>query len=167
VLKTPMIFVTHDQAEALSMADRIVVLSEGRVLQTGTPREIYEQPTSPTVALQLGQPAINLLPVRRADGQWISRDGTPVMAAAGESRAVPDQALLGIRPENIAPYGGTHEGITKIVEYMGPTTTLLVHWAGADIHIVSPRQGAVRPGDKVRPRIDAARAVFFSPGQGE
>src|SRR5438045_5861717 len=69
-LKTPMVFVTHDQAEALSMADRIVVLSAGRILQTGTPREIYERPTSPVVALQLGQPAINLLPVRREGGPW-------------------------------------------------------------------------------------------------
>ncbi len=78
-LKTPMIFVTHDQVEALSMADRIVVLSAGRILQTGTPREIYERPRSPVVARQLGQPAINLLPVRRGGGQWISSgaDGSP------------------------------------------------------------------------------------------
>ena len=53
-LRTPMIFVTHDQVEALSMADRIVVLSEGRVLQTGTPEEIYRRPVSPAVARQLG-----------------------------------------------------------------------------------------------------------------
>src|SRR3954467_3442407 len=61
-LKTPMIFVTHDKAEAMSMADRIVVLSEGRILQTGTPEQIYRQPVSPEVAKQLGQPAINLIP---------------------------------------------------------------------------------------------------------
>ena len=80
-LKTPMVFVTHDQAEALSMADRIVVLSEGRILQTGAPREIYERPASPVVALQLGQPAINLVPVRREGGQWRAADGTPLSCA--------------------------------------------------------------------------------------
>src|SRR5204863_1902750 len=91
-LKTPMVFVTHDQAEALSMADRIVVLSEGRILQTGVPREIYERPATPVVALQLGQPAINLLPVRREGGQWRAVDGTPLMRAEGSG---PDERLLG------------------------------------------------------------------------
>ena len=95
-LGTPMVFVTHDQAEALSMADRIVVLSEGRILQTGHPAEIYERPVSPVVALQLGQPAINLLPVRREGGQWRAADGTPLLRA---DAAGPGERLLGIRPE--------------------------------------------------------------------
>ena len=64
-LKTPMIFVTHDQAEAMSMADRIVVLSQGRILQVGTPEEIYRKPVSSEVAQQLGQPAINLVPAEK------------------------------------------------------------------------------------------------------
>jgi multiple sugar transport system ATP-binding protein len=174
-LKTPMVFVTHDQAEALSMADRIVVLSEGRVLQTGTPRQIYERPVSPVVALQLGQPAINLLPVRRVDGSWVTADGTFLMPA---EPAGPAQRLLGIRPEDIAPErdgaaagldtGRASEAVVKIVEYIGPTTTLLCEWAGAHVHIVIPRRGTIRPGDRIRPRINAARAVLFdlppSPG---
>jgi multiple sugar transport system ATP-binding protein len=159
-LKTPMIFVTHDQAEALSMADRIVVLSQGRVLQVGTPREIYERPVSPVVALQIGQPAINLLRVRREGRQWLAADGTPLLAAedAGSSERV-----LGVRPEHIAldGDGATSVGTVRVVEYIGPTTTLLVDWAGAHVHIVVPRRATVRPGDRVQPRIDAARAVLF------
>jgi len=167
-LRTPMVFVTHDQAEALSMADRIVVLSEGRILQTGTPREIYERPVSPIVALQLGQPAINLLRVRRAGGHWVTADGTPLMPALPTG---PGERLLGIRPEDItpdtaAPAGapgdaGEPSGVVKIVEYIGPTTTLLCEWAGARVHIMIPRRGQLRPGDRIRPRIDAARAVLF------
>ena len=65
-LKTPMVFVTHDQAEALSMADRIVVLSEGRSCKPGRRVKSTSGRASPVVALQLGQPAINLLPVKRA-----------------------------------------------------------------------------------------------------
>lgn len=159
-LKTPMIFVTHDQAEALSMADRIVVLSEGRVLQTGTPREIYERPVSPVVALQLGQPAINLLRVRRQGREWRTADGTPLMTAdsAGAS-----ERILGIRPEDVELDGGDalFEGVVRIVEYIGPTTTLLVDWAGTHVHIVVPRRATVRPGDRVHPRIHSARAVLF------
>jgi multiple sugar transport system ATP-binding protein len=159
-LEIPMIFVTHDQAEALSMADRIVVLSEGRVLQTGTPREIYERPASPVVARQLGQPAINLLRVRREGRRWLGADGTPLLAAED---AISGDRLLGIRPEHITLDGGGEapEGRVRIVEYIGPTTTLLVDWAGAEVHIVVPRRATLRPGDSVRPRIDAARAVLF------
>ena len=159
-LKTPMVFVTHDQAEALSMADRIVVLSEGRILQTGVPREIYERPASPVVALQLGQPAINLLPVRRDGGQWRAADGTPILRAEG---AGPSQRLLGIRPEHVALLGGeaSSEGIVRVVEYTGPTTTLVVDWLGSRVHIVVPRRANVRPGDRVHPRIEAPHAVLF------
>jgi multiple sugar transport system ATP-binding protein len=159
-LKTPMVFVTHDQAEALSMADRIVVLSEGRILQTGVPREIYERPASPVVALQLGQPAINLLPVRRDGGQWRAADGTPILRADG---AGPSKRLLGIRPEHVALLGGeaSSEGIVRVVEYTGPTTTLVVDWLGSRVHIVVARRANVRPGDRVHPRIEALHAVLF------
>ena len=159
-LKTPMVFVTHDQAEALSMADRIVVLSEGRILQTGAPREIYERPVSPVVALQLGQPAINLLPVRREGGQWRAADGTPLMRAEPSGA---DERLLGVRPEDVALLGGeaASEAVVRVVEQTGPTTTLLVDWLGSRVHIVVPRRAAVRPGDRLHPRIDPARAVLF------
>jgi multiple sugar transport system ATP-binding protein len=159
-LETPMVFVTHDQAEALSMADRIVVLSEGRILQTGAPREIYERPVSPVVALQLGQPAINLLRVRRERGQWLGSDGKPLAPA---NEAGPAERLLGIRPEHITLDGGdaASEGVVRVVEYIGPTTTLLIDWAGDHVHVVVPLRASLRPGDRVRPRIDAARAVLF------
>ena len=77
-LGTPMIFVTHDQAEALSMGDRIVVLSGGRVLQTGTPEEIYRRPVSPTVARQVGQPRINVISVTERDGMYMTTGGRAV-----------------------------------------------------------------------------------------
>jgi multiple sugar transport system ATP-binding protein len=160
-LGTPMVFVTHDQAEALSMADRVVVLSEGKILQTGVPREIYERPVSPVVALQLGQPAINLLKAHRVDNEWRAADDTPLMRAEG---ADPNEALLGIRPEDIVlrPGGeGASEGVVRIVEYIGPTTTLLVEWAGTRVHVVVPRRAAFNPGDRVCPNINAARAVLF------
>ena len=159
-LGIPMLFVTHDQSEALSMADRIVVLAEGRVLQSGPPQQIYERPVSPTVALQLGQPPINLLPVRHAGDWWIAGDGTPVMPAAPGS---PERAVLGVRPEHVAPEGGSHEGRARVVEYMGATTTLLVHWAGSEIHVVVRGRSAIRPFDTVRPRVDATRAIVFPP----
>ncbi len=134
-LKTPMIFVTHDQAEALSTADRIVVLSRGRVLQSGTPEEIYRRPKTPEVARQLGQPAINLL----------NRNGK----------------IMGVRPEDIAIDGGEKEGVVKVVEDMGPTQTLLVEWEGAEVHIVAPKTVSVKPGDRIRPRVNDHNVIMF------
>ena len=165
-LATPMVFVTHDQAEALSMADRIAVLSEGHILHTGTPRDVYERPTSPVVALQLGQPAINLVPVRRqaGDAHWRAGDGTPLLRAESSG---PSERLLGIRPEHIALVGGdaSSEAVVRVVEHIGPTTTLLVDWLGAHVHIVVARRATVRPGDRVRPRLDPARALLFDQGK--
>jgi multiple sugar transport system ATP-binding protein len=157
-LATPMIFVTHDQAEALSMGDRIVVLSHGRILQTGTPEEIYRRPASPEVAKQLGQPAINLLRVRQVDGQWVS-EGSPIMQADPHA---PNEAVLGIRPEDIAPQGGAQAATVRVVEDMGPTRTLLVRWVGADVHLVVPRDVSVRPGDRIYPKMDPSKAVLWS-----
>lgn len=161
-LATPMIFVTHDQAEALSMADRIVVLSEGRILQTGTPREIYERPVSPIVATQLGQPPINLLRVRRRAGQWLSvADGTPLLRDDGSGAA---ERTLGVRPEDITLHGTSRspQGVVRVVEYTGESTTLAVDWAGASVHILVPPGTKLRPGDRVQPRIDEARAMLFA-----
>jgi len=152
----------------LSMADRIVVLSEGRVLQTGTPREIYERPVSPLVALQLGQPAINLLPVRRHEGQWVSSDGTRLMPAeaAGEG-----ERLLGVRPEDISverselafgAHSSAPEAVLELSEYIGPSTTLVCSWAGAKVHVVVPRRAPFRVGERLRLTIDARRALCFA-----
>jgi multiple sugar transport system ATP-binding protein len=167
-LATPMVFVTHDQSEALSMADRIVVLSEGRVLQEGTPRDIYARPISPVVARQLGQPAINLIPVRRVSGHWTALDGTALMAAEPSG---PSERLLGIRPEDIVPEplgsepGGVgpsgQEALVQLVEYLGPTTTLLCQWAGTQVHISLARRSPFRPNDRLRLRVLPARAVLF------
>jgi multiple sugar transport system ATP-binding protein len=157
-LGIPMLYVTHDQAEALSMADRIVVLSEGQVLQSGTPHEIYRRPISPSVAQQLGQPTINLLHAYFSGGQWVTSDGSPIAPAPPSA---PERVLLGIRPEDIATEGGVQGAVVQMVEYMGPTTTLLVRWGGCDLHIVTRGRSALRPKDTLWPRFDPARIVSF------
>jgi multiple sugar transport system ATP-binding protein len=134
-LKTPMVLVTHDQAEALSMAHRIVVLSEGRVLQTGTPQEIYRNPVSPAVARQLGQPAINLF------------------------EQLESGAILGVRPEDIAPTGGERQASVLVVEDMGPTFVLLVEWLGQQVRIVCSKESTYIPGQKIFPTFNPRCAI--------
>ncbi len=159
-LETPMVYVTHDQAEALSMADRIVVLHEGRVLQTGRPRNVYLAPASPVVARQLGQPPINVFEAHTDGARWYSRNGTPLVEAVEEP---PGRALLGVRPEHVAPFGGDTPGEVLVVEDTGPARILLVRWAGEDIHVLASRDFAIEPGDEVHPRVEASRVVVWPP----
>jgi multiple sugar transport system ATP-binding protein len=159
-LGTPVVYVTHDQAEALSIGERIVVLSRGKVLQVGTPRQIYLEPATPEVARQLGQPSINLIPVVRRDGGWVARDGTPLLrdpAPVSEGAA----AILGIRPEHVDPDGGEHAATVVVVEDAGPHRVLLLHFAGADLHVLVRRDFPIERGATLRPRIQPARALLW------
>ncbi|NQT18903.1 MAG: ABC transporter ATP-binding protein [Planctomycetes bacterium] len=157
-LKTPMVYVTHDQVEALSMGDRIVVLGEGRVLQTGSPEDIFRRPVSPVVARQLGQPAINLLKVERSGGAWVADNGVAV-AAAGEGGG--NSMILGVRPEDIQPRGGEREARVTLVEDMGPTKILLVDWGGCNVHIVAPATADIHQGDTIHPQVDPERIILW------
>lgn len=157
-LEIPMVYVTHDQTEALSMGDRVAVLSEGRILQQGSPEEIYRRPSSPTVARQLGQPAINILAVHRMGKTWVGEGGAELMSADEGG----GEMLLGIRPEDIATRGGETPGRVRVVEDAGATWILLVDWAGASVHIIAPKGQDFAPGEEIYPSIDPSRAVFWS-----
>src|SRR5437763_16673040 len=91
-LVTTLLYVTHDQIEAMTMADRIGVMSEGVLIQLGTPREIYERPKSAYVASRLGTPAINLVPVELLAGPSLP----------------PRARTVGLRTEHIRIFSGDH-----------------------------------------------------------
>ena len=156
-LGIPMIYVTHDQTEALSMGDRVAVLDAGRILQEGAPEEIYRRPASPLVARQLGQPAINILEVERVGDEWVGTTGVGLLAAvAGDGKKT-----LGIRPEDIAPDGGQVSGVVRAVEDAGAVWILLVDWARTTIRIMTPKGRGFAPGEEVYPRVNPQRAVFW------
>jgi len=158
-LGTPMVYVTHDQAEALSMGDRIVVLAGGKILQTGSPEEIYRRPVSPAVAKQVGQPRINLISATADGGTYRSKAGTPLVTLA--SRAPTDRAVLGIRPEDIALEGGEHEASIDLVEDMGPTKVVVLSWGGERMHVLVGKNARPKPNDRVFPRVDPARVIVW------
>ena len=116
-LKTAAIYVTHDQVEAMTLADRIVVLNQGRVEQIGTPGEVYSQPASTFVASFIGAPPMNLLPAELSDkGLHV---GAHVVPHRSDHRG---PVTLGIRPER-AHVNGAEEGIqieVGVVEELGP-----------------------------------------------
>lgn len=154
-LGIPMIYVTHDQAEALSMGDRVLVLDQGRVLQVGTPEDIYVRPASPTVARLLGQPRINLIAVRADAGRWRSDLGHDLGPATGAS------ATLGIRPEHLIMTTGSDATVT-LVEHLGPTRIVHLDWRGWTVQALVPKDVRVTRGDRVHLSIDPGHVLAWS-----
>ena len=132
-LRTTMVFVTHDQIEAMTMADRIVVLQSGVVQQYGTPEVVYERPANQFVAGFIGSPTMNFFPVElHGDAATFSRDGTsaPLDATARTRlKAAGGKGVLGVRPEHFDVVAADTSGIPveiKLVEPLGSDT--LIHF---------------------------------------
>ena len=165
-LDNTMIYVTHDQVEAMTMADRIVILDQGRIAQVGTPMELYREPANHFVAGFLGSPKMNFIKVAETGRS----DGTiHLRAAAGDAldislpRSTAGQAaVLGIRPEHltIAPQGPLG-GTIATIERLGSET--LVYVETPDNMLISKTDGetSAAVGDAVRLHFDPAFAHLF------
>lgn len=134
------VYVTHDQAEAMALADRIVVMNEGRIMQVGTPQEIYRTPANEFVASFIGSPPMNLLPCR-ADGHHVLIDAGGDNAALQLDHPVPDSAqTLGVRPEYITLHAeqvpNSIPAQTYVTQMLG-SESLIVVYVGE--YIVSAR----------------------------
>ncbi|HEY1533615.1 MAG TPA: ABC transporter ATP-binding protein, partial [Polyangiaceae bacterium] len=158
-LGVPMIYVTHDQAEALSMGDRIVVLSRGRVLQTGSPEEIYHAPASAEVARQVGQPRINLIMLQLRDEQWTTKGGLALFPRTQDHPQ--PQLTLGVRPEDVRLEGGRYPALVELVENTGPAQVVVLAWGGERIHALVDKGARVKQGDTVFADIDLTRVTIW------
>jgi multiple sugar transport system ATP-binding protein len=156
------LYVTHDQIEALTMADRIGVINEGKLIQVGTPEDIYDRPTSTFVATLVGSPRINLLEAKSED-HHVYIDGMGVRLPAPQDCNLPDDFVLGIRPENvtISP-NGEFVGEIKLQEPLGVET--VVHIGDGEKEITSLATGLVdyKIGENIRFDIDQNRLHFFT-----
>lgn len=164
-LKTTTIFVTHDQIEAMTMADKIVVMQEGRIEQSGTPLELYNQPKNLTVATFIGSPAMNLLSgtFRRDGDTFVEVDGhrLPVEGDCAASDGQP--VIYGIRPEHLDRADDGFPAQVAVVEPTGPETLLFLRFGEHEMVAMLPDWHDVKPGQTVhlRPRADRAH-VFDS-----
>jgi multiple sugar transport system ATP-binding protein len=129
-LGATFLYVTHDQIEAMTMATHVGVLDQGRLVQFGTPREIYENPVSAYVASRLGQPRINLLP------------------ASAFGAAPPGAARIGLRPEHILQGEGRPATVRR-VEHLGDQTRLHLTMDGHELITLSDAHTPLAPGDVV------------------
>jgi len=150
-LQSTMIYVTHDQVEAMTLADRIVVLSMGKIEQVGSPRELYERPDNLFVAQFIGSPKMNVMETSAA-GLRLDR--------------VPEAAKhLGIRPEAMeigAPGTGEIDGVVDVAEYLGADTFLIVDTEGAGkLTVRTDGETKLRPGDRVGLQFDPEKRHLF------
>jgi multiple sugar transport system ATP-binding protein len=153
------LFVTHDQIEALTMADRIAVLDQGTIVQQGTPDDIYDKPATTFVAQLVGAPKINLLKSVRHDGSIKVGGG---MSLPAPRMSLPEEILLGIRPEDVRPApGGAFSAKVTLVEPLGVETIL--HLSMGDLTLLSlvPGMAAQKPGDQIQFDIVREKLHFF------
>ncbi|MDQ2802252.1 MAG: TOBE domain-containing protein, partial [Pseudomonadota bacterium] len=170
-LAATMIYVTHDQVEAMTMADKIVVLQAGRVEQVGSPLQLYHRPTNLFVAGFIGSPRMNLLPATLVspDGAGIAvdlSDSTRITVPVQPGALAPGATvMLGVRPEalRLDPEGPL-AGTVTLVERLGGITLLHVLLANEHPVIVQMEgSDATRPRDQVRLAIDPAGCHVFDP----
>ncbi len=161
-LASTMVYVTHDQVEAMTLADRIVVLKDGQIMQVGTPRELYDNPQNVFVAQFIGSPKMNLMPCGTS-GEQFTLTGGGVGPLQNQDQAVAVQ--LGARPEHIevvAPGTGHCDGVVQVSEYLGadyfhyvdcgPLGLMTVRTAGSTEDL---------EGKTVGLRFDTSRLHFF------
>lgn len=140
-MKATLLYVTHDQIEAMTMATHVGVLDEGNLVQFGTPRDIYENPKTTYVAARLGQPRINLLPVDLLDTE----------APSGAT-------TVGLRPENISQGSGRDASIVR-VEHLGDQTRLHLKVADHDVITLTDAHTPLSAGETIQ--ISPVKPIYF------
>jgi len=162
VLGNTMIYVTHDQTEAMTMADRIVVLRAGRIEQIGAPIELYQDPDNAFVAGFIGSPRMNFLKaVVQADGR-ISAGGIAIDRPVQTALEPGTGLQLGLRPEHLdAPDGISLEATVDFVEMLGSTSYVHATLSTEETVIAERRSDQPRPGDKITLKFAAASLRLF------
>ena len=170
-LETTTIYVTHDQIEAMTMADQIVVMRGGVIEQRGAPAEVYDRPASLFVADFIGSPPMNFL-----RGKVVSRGGTKVLPIGGIELPLPPiedieegrEVVYGIRPGDIAvEAGGAQSAEMVLSENTGAETMLHLNLGGEDLRAVVQGRPVIEKGEVMRFSIDPAKIHLFDAASGK
>jgi len=172
-LKTTIIYVTHDQVEAMTMGQRIAVMSQAKLQQVGTPRELYDHPANKFVAGFIGSPAMNFLAAEltgSGDSAALAVAGITIPLPAyyreGVGAASGKKFTLGVRPEHLDVVAGgvptaSFQTTADVVEYLGNEVLLHAIVSGVDIVAVVGREHHVRPGDVINLHIPLDQFHLF------
>jgi len=161
-----IVFVTHDQVEAMTMADRIVIMKDGHIQQVGTPSEVYHTPANIFVARFIGAPSMNMLPAMASHGTVRLDTGTEIAMPGGADGAV----TLGVRPDDLGVVAGVPltRGRVTVREPLGPETLIYVD-TGAGGEVIAKADGRTPPevGAEVTLCADPANLHLFDPASGQ
>src|SRR5215470_11917902 len=173
-LSHTLVYVTHDQEEAMSIADRMAIMREGRIVQTGTPDEIYNSPADRYVATLVGSPPMNVVAGVLAGGRFRAADGRIDLALTAEVAA--GSVELGIRPEDLqivmSPAGvgaaeaGDIRGEVQVIEPLGAFTIVDVMVGKVLLRVDAPGQPELLPDQPVALRLKADACHLFHPADG-
>jgi multiple sugar transport system ATP-binding protein len=160
------IYVTHDQTEAMTLADRIVVLNRGQIEQIGAPLELYENPANLFVAGFIGSPEMNFVEGRLQDGAFVSASGVrlPVNIPPGASDGRP--AVYGIRPQQVTVGDGALKAIVQVVEPTGEAQVVSVRVGDVDLVIEVRNQPILKVGEEISLNVVPDRVRLFDPTDG-
>jgi multiple sugar transport system ATP-binding protein len=168
-LKTTTVYVTHDQVEAMTMADKIVVLHDGVVEQVGSPLELYDRPANLFVAGFIGSPAMNMIQgvIRPgATPSFEAEDGTQLPLTSAPANSDGRKAIYGFRPEHLSLGGSVKTEIT-VIEPTGSETQVVARLAGQKIVGVFRERISARPGEVlgVAPNLSSVHLFDAASGQ--
>jgi multiple sugar transport system ATP-binding protein len=169
-LQTTTVYVTHDQIEAMTMADKIVVMHDGIVEQIGTPLDLYDKPDNQFVAGFIGSPAMNFLKGKVKANGSLSFEGPrgvklPLTAVPGNNDGRP--AVYGVRPEHFSIADDGAEAEIVVVEPTGSETQVFAKIGGEDVVAVFRERHKFEPGDKIRLKPDPSLVHLFDEATGK
>ncbi|MBN8982658.1 MAG: sn-glycerol-3-phosphate ABC transporter ATP-binding protein UgpC [Pseudomonadota bacterium] len=169
-LKTTTVYVTHDQIEAMTMADKIVVMQDGIVEQMGTPLHLYDHPDNKFVAGFIGSPAMNFLEGKLSNGGTPcveTANGSKLPLAASRSGLEGKPVIYGIRPEHLEFADDGIDAEVVVVEPTGSETQIVARIGTQDLIAVIRDRRPVKPGDKIKLRPNAKAAHVFDKETGK
>jgi multiple sugar transport system ATP-binding protein len=169
-LKTTTIYVTHDQIEAMTMADKIVVMHDGLVEQIGAPLELYDRPNNLFVAGFIGSPAMNMIAgTIRANGAaaFQTESGANFTLGGAPTGSDGRPAIFGVRPEHFTLADDGAEMQVHVVEPTGSEVQVVAKLGRQDIIAVFRERHPFKPGDKIRLKPDPKLAHLFDAGSGQ
>jgi multiple sugar transport system ATP-binding protein len=165
-LKTTTVYVTHDQIEAMTMADKIVVMQGGRIEQVGAPLELYDRPANVFVAAFIGSPSMNLIEGRIAGGM-VEVSGARLPLPSGISADEGREVIYGIRPEHLHQADQGLSGTVSVIEPTGSETHVVLRLAGRELTAVFRNRVAFVPGATITLAPDAAASHLFDKATGQ
>jgi multiple sugar transport system ATP-binding protein len=165
-LKTTTVYVTHDQIEAMTMADKIVVMQGGRIEQVGAPLELYDRPANIFVASFIGSPSMNLIDGVVKDGM-VDVDGARLALPPGSTATEGQKVVYGVRPETFTAGNDGLAGTIAVVEPTGSETHVVVRIAGREVTAVFRERVSFRPGETITLAPDATQSHIFDKASGQ